>query len=163
MAELNPVKFLLNQGGDGAEAMVVEAPAFSLTKVMTAGAVIVTPLATLVIEKLNDEGLRANQLVVIAVGLLGFLAITAAADVLARAIATAAEKNAVAAVTSIAQFSPFKAPLPGTRVSADAHTPDPAVDVLAAAQGDVAYFLVREGDKLSWWPASEIAIAPALV
>jgi len=111
MADLNPVSFLLNQGSEAEEKAVVEAPAFSLTKVLTAGSIVVAPIATYIVDKFKDQGLTAQHYVVLTIGLLGFLAITAAADVLARSLATAAEKNERAAAASIAQFTPFQTPL----------------------------------------------------
>ena len=89
-------EFFLNSGKEAQEKEVVDAPAFSLTKVLAAAAVIVPPLATLLVEQLEDVDLRAANYVALAIGVLGFLAITAAADVLARSLATAAEKNAEA-------------------------------------------------------------------
>ena len=114
MAETNSLRFLLNQGSDAEAAAVVKAPAFSLTKVMIAGAVIVTPVATFLAEKLNRGGLEGIHLVVLGVGLLAFLAIIVAADVLARGVAVAAAKNAEAAATSIRQSNALKTPLPDT-------------------------------------------------
>src|SRR5215203_4720308 len=104
MADMNPVSFLLNQGSDAKENQVVEAPAFSLTKVLSSGAVILTPIAAAVVSSLDSVDFSASNYVALAVGLLGFLAITAAADVLARAVATSAEKNAQAAAAAIGQM-----------------------------------------------------------
>src|SRR4051812_47660970 len=92
-----PLQFLLNTGAD-ADKQVVEAPAFSLTKVLGAGAVIITPIATIIVDKVQKQtDFKAQHYVALALGLLGFLAITAAADVLARSIVTASKKNAEAA------------------------------------------------------------------
>jgi hypothetical protein len=160
MADLNPVSFLLNQGSEAKDKAVVEAPAFSLTKVLTAGSVIVAPIATYIVDKFKDQGLTAQHYVVLTIGLLGFLAITAAADVLARSLATAAEKNARAAAAAIAQFTPFQAPLGAQRIVASETEPDREVEVLAVAQAEEAHFLVKEGDSIAWMPASKIRIPP---
>ena len=116
----SPAEFFLNQGTNS-EKQVVEAPAFSLTKVLGAGAVIITPLATVLVEQLkNKDNFKAGDYVVLAIGLLGFLAITAAADVLSRGFVTAAKKEAeaakhggVQATASMAHLVPFETPIAG--------------------------------------------------
>jgi hypothetical protein len=152
VAERNPVKFLLNQGPEQESSAIVTAPAFSLTKVLSAAGIIVGPIAAVVVDNVKKQGLSTQQYVVLAVALLGFLAITASADVIARALATAATKQAEAAATSIAQFTAFKSPLPGHRVTTARDTP---VEVLASAMG---YFLIREDDSIQWEPATKITV-----
>lgn len=149
------INFFLNKKPDAEAKDVVDAPAFSLTKVLGAGAVIVAPIAAFVVDNLKTVDLDGNHYVSLAIGLLGFLAITAAADVLARSIATAAEKNAQASAASVGQFMQFQKPLDGHRVAAGE---DPSVTVLAAAYAGEPYFLVKEGDSISWRPQSSITI-----
>jgi hypothetical protein len=170
----NPVDFMLNTGAN-ADKQVVEAPAFSLTKVLGAGAVIITPIATVIIDAVQKQtNFKANHYVALAIGLLGFLAITAAADVLARAIgaaakskATAAEKNVdaaleasaaarVRAAASAARLVPFDTPILAQLVQPGADEP---VKVLAAASADDPYLLVkREDDTIEWVLATKIKV-----
>jgi hypothetical protein len=150
----NVIDFLLNKGASG-DAQVVDAPAFSLTKVLGSAATIIAPLSALLANWLTDANLNAGDYVALTLGLLAFLAITASADVLARAWATAgaADKSA-----SEAGLIPFKAPLAGRRIKdgEDAH-----IKVLAAAnrrEGPV--FLVAEADgSLAWWPTPQITFS----
>jgi hypothetical protein len=155
--------FLLNQGANG-EKQVVEAPAFSLTKVLTSGAVIVTPTAALVLDGLETHvNFRAHHYVALAIGLLGFLAIAGAADVLARALVTGAEKNAEAAnatrlqaAAGAAHLVPFDTPIASHHVLDGSDAP---VKVLAAASGDSPYLLVQDKDgKITWVPAKEVKV-----
>jgi hypothetical protein len=152
VSELNPVRFLLNQGPQPEAAAVVKAPAFSITKVLSAAAIIVGPIAAVVVDKVKADGLSTHDYVVLAVALLAFLAITASADVIARAVASAAATRAEANAALIAQFTPFKKPLPGRRVETGADVP---VEILASA---IDYFLVREDGDLRWQPASKIVV-----
>ena len=55
----NPVDFLLNKGGS--TDPVVDAPAFSLTKVLTVAAPVVTAAVALIADKLDDMAFRAVQ------------------------------------------------------------------------------------------------------
>lgn len=153
MAETNPIKFLLNQSPEAKETEVVRPPAFSLTKVLSAGAVIVAPIATIVVDKL-DEGLTAQHYVALAIGILAFLAVASSADVLARAIATSAERKAAAAAAERGQLLTFRKPIAAQRIVKSAEDVD--VQLLAATQGDQAYYLVKEDDDISWLPASHI-------
>lgn len=156
----NPVSFLLNQGIAAEEAEVVDAPAFSLTKVLASAAVVVTPIATALVAQLTKVTFTAETFVALAIGLLGFLAITASADVLARALATAAEKNAQAAVAGLAQLITFEEPLDATRIQRGEGraAEDPPVEVLASAYAGEPYFLIKENSSLKWEPASGINI-----
>ena len=148
MAETNPIKFLLNQSSEAKESEIVKPPAFSLTKVLSAGAVIVAPIATIVVDKL-DEGLTAQHYVALAIGILAFLAVA-----LARAVATSAEKKAAAATANMGQLLTFKKPIAAKRIVKSAEDID--VQLLAAAQADQAYYLVKEEDDISWLPASHV-------
>jgi len=155
--------FFLNQG-ENSEKQVVEAPAFSLTKVLTAGAVIVTPIATIVVEQVEKhENFRAHHYVALAIGLLGFLAIASAADVLARALVTGADKKAEAAnatrlqaAAGAAHLVPFDTPVPSHH---DKVGRDAPVKVLAAASGDEPYLLIQDKDgKITWVLAKEVKV-----
>jgi hypothetical protein len=108
--QTNPVKFLLNQETDPDELakQAVEAPAFSLTKVLSTAALIVAPVTAYLVDWLSDINLTEQHFVALAIGLLGFLAVAAAADVLARSVVTAAEAKADAG----ADFIRFEEPIP---------------------------------------------------
>jgi hypothetical protein len=156
-------EFFLNQGTNS-EKQVVEASAFSLTKVLGAGAVIITPLATLLVEQLKKhDNFKAGHYVALALGVLGFLAITAAADVLSRGFVTAAEKEAkaakaggVQAAANMARLVPFETPITGLRALSG---PDETVKVLAAASGDHPYLLVQgKDDKITWVRAKDVKV-----
>ena len=71
MANTSPISFLLNQ--DSTQQQVVSAPAFSLTKVLAAAAVIITPIATLLVVQLKSVTLSGGNYAALAAALLGFL------------------------------------------------------------------------------------------
>src|SRR5262245_323659 len=86
--------FLLNKSSK--DEQVVDAPAFSLTKVLASAAVIITPIATLLVEQLKNVDLTSGNYVALATAVLGFLAIASAADVLGRSYASGAARHAEA-------------------------------------------------------------------
>jgi hypothetical protein len=97
-----PISFLLNKdttatGDKPPAADPVTSSAFSLTKVLSSAAVVVAPLAMLLVDKISDLSFSSGQVVALIVAILGFLAIASAADVLARALANAAGMQAAAA------------------------------------------------------------------
>ena len=83
-----PVKFLLNQTDATSTGQAVEAPAFSLTKVLAVVAPLLTAVTAFATSALEDVEFDSGQITLMIVALVAFLAITAAADVLARGIAT---------------------------------------------------------------------------
>lgn len=89
----SPIKFLLNRGVDE----VVKAPAFSLTKVLQTAALVLTPLVTLLVSALPKISFSPGQVVTLTVAVLALLAVTGSADVLARGMATSADKFATSA------------------------------------------------------------------
>ena len=157
-------QFLLNTGPNAEKKQVVDAPAFSLTKVLASGGVIITPIATVVVAAVEKQAdFRPHHYVALAIGLLGFLAITAAADVLARATVTAAQKKTEAAQKEsatarvhVARLIPFEEPVGALRAL---DGPDERVEVLAAASADDPYLLVQGTDgKITWVPAKEVKV-----
>jgi hypothetical protein len=141
-------QFLLNQDPRPGE---VDTRAFSLTKVLSSAAIIVGPLATVVVDTLTKINFSAGQIVALAIGLLGFLAITASADVLGRSYAAAGRGHAP---TSSAGFVPFPHAVAGQLISPDA---DPSIKIYASAFGDRAYFLVSDQSGVfSWMPAASV-------
>ena len=158
---------ILNQGRE--EEQVVDAPAFSITKVLGLGAVIIAPLATYVTEQLSEVELESAHYVAIVLGLLGFLAVTAAADVLARGIATAASKSAEVAEAQAkivdarrARLMTFESPVAAhRRVAREPNKPnkrDVPIKLLALAGGQKPYLLAQEGDELNWLPEEDVTI-----
>lgn len=127
---------------------------------LASAAIVVTPIATALVAQLKDVSFTAGTFVALALGVLGFLAITASADVLARAVATSAEKTAQASVAGLAQLIPFEEPLNGTLIKSGAGraAQDAAVEVLASAYAGEPYFLTKENGTLKWEPASVISI-----
>ncbi|MGZ4725930.1 MAG: hypothetical protein ACXV8L_17140, partial [Ilumatobacteraceae bacterium] len=89
-------QFFLNkdENGDTDPAAPVDSNAFSLTKVLGTGALILTPLTTVILNALDKNNFTATHYVVLTVAVLGFLAIASAADVLARGIAGGAKSFA---------------------------------------------------------------------
>jgi hypothetical protein len=158
-------EFFLNTSDSAEKTQVVEAPAFSLTKVLAAAAVIITPLATLLVDQLSKVNLTGGNYAALVLGVLGFLAITASADVYSRAYATAAKDHATAATAAIGTLAAgtghvvtFKKPLAAHRISDKKGVQDVVVEVLASAYVDGPRFLVKEDTSVSWLPASKVAI-----
>ncbi len=155
-------QLFLNNGEQQKAAQVIEAPAFSLTKVMAVVAPLVTVLVTFVTAKLQDAAFTYGQITVMIVALLGFLAITSAADVLARGIATAAVKKAdgltAAAQTSAAarlRMAQFGTPMPGRLSLPSGGHQD--VSVLAVSDANPPEFLcLGEDQTLSWNVATNV-------
>lgn len=152
--------FFLNKTTEGGKSKpvdaAVDAPAFSLTKVLTAGAVIIPPLGTLLVKLLQGEEFKLEpvHVVVLIVALLGFVAILASADVLARAIAAGSQSRAEAMtkLRDSENLISFATPLRATLN--DAAT-DPEVRVLAATGGSCAHFLIKKKDDTVTWTLAE--------
>jgi hypothetical protein len=161
---ITPIDFL-NKGESAVQATVVKSPAFSLTKVMAAVAPLVTLLTTAITSLVKDGNLKAfstGQVTTLIVALVGFLAITGAADVLARALATSAETSGEAVKTSastaansryrMVQFGkPLSAKL---KMGPNGHQD---VHVLAASDASPHEFLcLLEDESVAWSPASDV-------
>jgi hypothetical protein len=157
--QINPVKFLLNKETDPAklDKQAVEAPAFSLTKVLGTVALIVGPIATVLVEAFGAIELNAPQYVALAIGLLAFLAVTSAADVLARSVVTAAEMKAEAEFDARSDFIRFQEPLPAhERIDDQGGHRD--VLVLGIRARRKPRYMVTNGDGTTWKRPSEITI-----
>lgn len=145
MAEKNPVKLLLNQGSS---TDVVEAPAFSLTKVLATAAVILTPLVSYLVKWLEKAEFSTAQVVTLIAAVLGLLAVLGAADVLARALATARGS--------------YPANPVDIEPALNAIWVDPGEDkqvnvIVARTRGSGAEFLVvSDGDHLKWVPQAQL-------
>lgn len=138
----------LNEGKE--DKTVVESPAFSITKVMAVVAPLVTALVTWATSQLENVAFTSGQITAIIASLIGFLAVTGAADVIARGVATSASM----AATARGKWIRFDKPLAATLEMAGA---DEQISVLAASDAQPPEFLcVREDQSLSWELAAKI-------
>lgn len=143
-------KLFLNEGMEA--STVVDAPAFSITKVMAVVAPLVTALVTWATSQLESVEFTSGQIAAIIASLIGFLAVTGAADVIARGLATSAEK----AASSRGKWVRFGQPLNG-RLSLRGADED--VTVLAASDAEPPEYLCLRADKsLRWENASDVRI-----
>lgn len=150
------IQFFQNTGDKAKGAQAVTAPAFSLTKVLSAAAIVVAPIATVVVDKIGKLNLTEWQYVSLALGVLLFLAIAASADVLARAYATG--QKARQQLAPGGHLLPFKEPV-DAHIGGQAGEAPVAVDVVALSEGEEPYFLVlgkANGSKPGWRRASEV-------
>jgi len=146
MAQINPVKLLLNQG---TTTDVVEAPAFSITKVLAAAALVLTPLTAYLAKWLEGAKFTSGQTVNLIIAVLALLAVLGAADVLARALATARSSYPANPIG-------FE---PGIKASWIKPGLDVQVHVIAArTRGSGAEFLVvSDGHNLKWVPQAQLS------
>lgn len=152
MADLNPISFLLNQSEGSKKSADVEAPAFSLTKVLATVAAVVAPVVTVVVDKATNVNLTNWNWVALAIGVLGFLAITASADVLARSRATAAAANLKAAQMLQGHFVQFPNEL-------DAHYDNHDAKVIGFANGSDQFYLVKKANgDVKWVKKGEVQV-----
>ncbi len=145
-------KLFLNRG---VEDELVEAPAFSLTKVMAAIAPLVTAVVTLLAATLAEVEFTSAEITTLLVVLIAFLAVTGAADVLARAVAASARHAATSAARE--RLIRFPTPLSASIAAGGA---DPPVSVIAAAAGP-EYLCVREDGTATWESADNVRFAAA--
>jgi hypothetical protein len=146
---VEPVKFLLNQTASTKDNQAVEAPAFSLTKVMAVVAPLLTAVTALATSAIKNVSFSSAQITTMIAALIAFLAVTASADVLARGIATSADKQANGRL----RMMRFSTPLKGQLAKSDVH-------VLAASDAEPPEFLcLRADESLSWHPASKVRLS----
>ena len=153
------VSFLLNTSPESKEGQVVEAPAFSLTKVMIVLAPLVTTAVTFVSDKFGNVDFSSGEVTAMAISLIALLALTSSADVLARGIATSAAKSAEgakAAAEARTQVIPLDPTVEGQLVK---DGPDEPVTVVALSNSSPPEFLLLHADKtLSWHPVSKVTL-----
>jgi hypothetical protein len=145
----NPIAFLLNRGTPDA---AVNAPAYSITKVLATGAAVLTPLASLIASWLGKVEFSAGDIVALTIALLGCLSILGAADVIARSLvaARAAATPPSPAPVAVAQrhggvLFEF---LPIRRGILAAYGPGPEVHIVAAREGQL--LVAQPGEGVSW-------------
>jgi hypothetical protein len=167
--------FFLNNpagAGEGGEAAgPIVAPAFSITKVLAAGSVVLGPLAAVVTKTLEgkDFDLTSGQVVAFVIAVLATLAILGAADVLARGIATRSDAmmraaelqaDAMTKVRESADFHKFDPPLRAVLESDPMH---PEILVVAVGGGAMAHFLVMGPNGAGWVQAKDVRISGAVL
>lgn len=154
----NVLDFLLNREEQDKQA--VAAPAFSLTKVLAVAAPVVTVVAGFIADKWDQVALnlQAVHFTALTIAVLAFVAIGAAADVLARSIAVRGEATAQArsAKTGIVRFA---APIPAYLLTdEDNEAAHEDVRIVAASDASPPQYLVIHGDdELTWREADEIS------
>ena len=150
--DFNPLSLLLNNGKE--DSSVVQAPAFSLTKVMALLAPLVTGLAAWLAARFQDVPFTTGQITTLLIALIGFLALTGSADVLARGIATSAQTTASGRLRMIT----FQSPLPGELdLNGDGKT-HTDVTVVAASDADPPELLCLHDGETSWQPVSRVRL-----
>ena len=148
----NPLSLLLNSNKE--DTAVVQAQAFSLTKVMAVLAPLVTALATWLAGQFKEASFTTGQITTLLVALIAFLAVTGAADVLARGIATSAQTTASGRM----RMMTFKSPIPGeVDVNGDGKT-HMDVTVVAASDADPPELLCLHEGETSWQPVSKVRL-----
>ena len=154
MANTNPLAFLLNREHTDT---AVNAPAFSITKVLTAGVGILTPLAGLLAARLGSLDFSAAEVVTLTVALLGFLAIVTTADVISRSLVTARSAPAAAPLPAdglekahgvLFEFQPVRKGI----LHVDG--PDPDVQILAGRGHQL--LVAEQGKPLTWVPQEQV-------
>lgn len=149
----NFASLILNRGTE--EQQVVTAPAFSLTKLLQTAALVLTPLVSLLVKYLADVKFSTWQVTVLISAVLAFLAFTASADVLARALATSADKLAQAVKDRSSEIVPLDPPRNARRAMPG---PDKQVQIVAVRAG-TGHFLALQESSLLWVPQSEVYTA----
>lgn len=152
-----PIDFFTNGDAKAKEGSVVQAQAFSLTKVMAVLAPLVTGVAAWATSRLEDVTFTSAQVTTLIVALIAFLALTASADVIARGVAAASQVQADARA-HIVEFSP---PLTGKAdVDGAQHRTDVRI-VGASNAADPEFLCVyTEDDKprAAWVKATSVHV-----
>jgi hypothetical protein len=89
MKVTSPVNFLLNR--DDEDKQVVEAPAFSVTKVLTLATPVITAVFALLAKRIEDLHFGEAHVTTMIVAVLGMVALIVSADLIARGSATRAK------------------------------------------------------------------------
>ncbi len=145
MAETNPIDLLLNRDNT---SQTVTAPAFSITKVISSAAIVLTPLAAYLAKAIGNVKFTPGQIVALLVAVLALLGITSASDVIARSIATRGQ-------TEFSGYVPVDPTIKATWIRPGE---DGVVDVVATRRvGDLAEYLVFEpSHPLTWVARKEL-------
>ncbi|MDO8143082.1 hypothetical protein [Isoptericola sp. 178] len=142
-------QFFTNTDEEAQQADVVQAKAFSLTKVVGVLAPVITAAGTWAVNQLELVSFSPGQVAAIIIAVIAFWAVITAADVMARGMATSAEKTANGRLHMVTFKHPVASRLEnGTR--------DEKVTVVAFADADPPQFLVvHDPDKRATWEMSD--------
>jgi hypothetical protein len=143
--------WLLNKNDK--EEQVVQAPAFSLTKVLAIAAPVVTIAVTVISDLVLNGGLKwsEGQVTALIIAVLGLITVTGAADLIARAMVTAAERQPAAMVTFPKAIA--------AKLVVDEGPQHEDLEVMGFSCEEPARFLCMRDDKLTWLPAAQVDFA----
>jgi hypothetical protein len=145
---VNPIAFLLNR--NTTDSQDVQAPAFSLTKVMALVVPVMTLLCGYIAHWIKDTTFSSGQVAALIIAVVAFLAITSSADVIARSRASAASASSAGVVL-------LPHPASGTVVQPGA---DQAVTVLALRiDGPTRFWCLAPDGSTSWESADDVLFA----
>ena len=182
----NPVRFLLNRAVDDADKpktteAPVDAPAFSLTKVSALIGTLLGPAVAAIAKAFTDQKFTTAQYTAMFIGLVGFLGLITAADVISRAVATtsvnhlkAAKATASAEVEQAKHVAEISAKALTEVADAEAKATvaardhvlnfaspvsgrlvstgkDPAISILAFGSGGDGRFLIKDDEDKLSW------------
>ena len=154
MAESNLVNFLLNR--DSTDT-TVSAPAYSITKVLAAGASVVTPLAALLVTQIGSVRFSSAEIVALIVAVLAFLAIVSTADVVSRSLAATkagSVSHSLPVPSELSSDGVLFEFFPVRKGILHLDGPDPDVEILA---GRGQQLLIAEpGKRLAWVPQEQV-------
>ncbi|TWD74846.1 hypothetical protein FB561_6280 [Kribbella amoyensis] len=146
-------RLFLNKGRE--EEAIIEAPAFSITKVLAVAAPLVTTLVGVIADKVDwfKLDMRASHFTALAIGVLGLIAVAGSADVLARAIASRGK--------STGSVISFATPLGAVRVTEAEDVPVAAVAV--SAEQPPRFLCLHPDGALVWETEQDLRFTTAKV
>lgn len=140
---MDPIDFLLNR--KTTDAQDVQAPAFSLTKVMALVVPVMTLLCGYLAHWIKATTFTSGQVAALIIAVVAFLAVTSSADVIARSRAVG---GSGAGVTLLPHPASATVALPG---------PDRAVTVLALrVDGPTRFWCLAPDGSTSWESAEDV-------
>lgn len=160
---LNPVDFLLNRSDKDKKTQVVEAPAFSLTKVLTVATPVITAVAALLARQVEDVKFSAGNITVMIIGVIGLVTIAGSADMIARSLAT---KAAPAPAETPAAGEPAQIVRLATPVKAIKARPGKDENVTAAAlsvENPPRFLCLHADSSLTWEKEEDLTLLGAVV
>ncbi|TQM61718.1 hypothetical protein [Humibacillus xanthopallidus] len=140
-------QFFTNTSPEQEDSALVEAQAFSLTKVIGLLAPVVAAAGTWAASQLKSVTFTSGEVTAIIIAVLAVWAITSVADVLARSMATSAEKQANGRLHMIT----FDEPVDATAIRDGA---DEAVEVVAVSDAKPAEYLVLHANNTVTWESA---------
>lgn len=146
-----PIRLLTNRNED----VLVKTPAYSLTKMLQSGALVVTAVVGVLTARLPEVEFSSWQIVALTSALLGFLAVTASADVLSRGYAAAAQSRGRAADAAVDDGKTAVSFSPSIRSELVAASGETAPVKVLAARGSPPQFLIDDGGGRKTWVGPE--------